>query len=127
MKFTAFKEFRGIVRKVIDDPEAILQQAVDYLSIDMTKTLRELQLGLVRLNFDDNFESFTETVTIAASSELAIQNKLKDGIIPSKRIIVRGGTGAENIVDGDTEWSSRFVYLKNQSLSPVTVTVIFLR
>ena len=88
--------------------------------------IRELGVGLTRLSFDDNFESFEVDVTIEATSELEIRNQLRDAI-PSKRVVIAGGTGAGDIVDGDTEWTTNFVYLKNTSASPVTATVLFFK
>lgn len=119
MKFSSFKEFRGAFKETIED-------VAKYLSIDITKTLRELSNGLTKLNFADNFESFEVSVTINNGTELAIRNELRTGKIPTKRIIVRGGDGVQNIVDGDIEWTKNYVYLKNTGASPVSLTVIFL-
>ena len=118
MKFTAFKEFR-LSRTV----EAV----ADYLTADLVKFLREMQLGLTRLSFTDNFEAFSVEVTIPATTEVLIRNQLKSGQTPTQRIIVRGGVGSEQIVDGDTKWTTDFVSLQNLSGSEVTATVIFLR
>jgi hypothetical protein len=118
MKFSSFKEFRGAFKNSIED-------VAKYLSVDITKILRELSNGLSNITFSDNFESFEVIVTIAASSELAIRNELR-GKTPSKRIIVRGSDGVQNIVDGDTQWTESYVYMKNTGLSPVSVTLVFL-
>lgn len=116
MKFGSFKEFRGGLESVISE----------YLRVDMTRILRELAVGLTKLSFEDNFESFITEVTIPATSEIEIRNQLR-GITPTKRIILRGGSGAQNVVDGSTDWSNDFVYLQNLGGSSVTVTVMFLR
>lgn len=119
MKFTAFKEFRF---------NSSLGAVVDYLTVDLRKFLRELQLGLTRLKLLDNFESFQTTVTLPVSvTDYQIPNELVSGLAPTQRLIVRGGDGSEQVVDGDTPWSNEFVYLKNLGSSAVTVTVIFLR
>lgn len=120
MRFVAFKEFRGLINTGIED-------IVEYLRTDMKKVLRELQLGLTKLSLLDNFEGFSAEVTIAAGAELAIQNQFRNGKIPSQRIIVKGGSGSQNIVDGDTAWSVDFVYLKNTGASSASATVIFLK
>lgn len=120
MKFIAFKEFRETIDVTKD-------RIAEYLRIDLKKILRDLQTGLTKLSFEDNFVSFKKEVTIAASSELAIRNEFRDGTVPSQRIIIKGSTGAGSIVDGDTQWDQNFVYLKNTSGSTVTATVIFLK
>lgn len=120
MKFTAFKEF-----KIKSDTS--LKDIVAYFGSDYRVLLRDLQLGLTKLSFGDNFESFEVEVSIPATTELAIQNRLTSGLIPTKRVIVRGGDGTQNIVDGDTPWSSNFVYLKNVGATDVSFTVVFFR
>ena len=122
MRFTQFKEF-----KEADPNTGTLETVISYLFADMPKTLRELSYGLTKLTFADNFESFKVSVTIPATSELAIRNQLRSGQIPTERIIVRGKSGAENVVDGDTDWTKQFVYLKNVGASAATVTVLFIR
>lgn len=117
MKFGAFKEFRNILNNI--------DEVINYLRVDLTKTLRELGLGLNRLKFTENFESFKVTVTIPATSELAIQNKLRSRDVPSERIVVR--SDSHEVVDGDTEWNQNFVYLKNTGSAAATLTVIFLK
>lgn len=118
MNFRAFREFRNSFNNTIKD-------VASYLSVDLPKTLRELDLGLRKLEFLDNFETFETTVTIPASTESAIPNELTP-IIPTKWIQV-SGDGYE-IVNGDTAWSQNFVYLKNLNGSTArTVTVIFFK
>jgi len=115
MKFTAFKEL-----KIAGGLNVV--QLARYVTVELKSFLRDLQVGLTRLSFTDNFETFEATVTIAALSEVSIVNELQD--IPSYRLFVRGGGGVE---DGDTEWDTDFVHLKNTSASSVTVTAIFFR
>lgn len=117
MKFPRLREYRGL-----DTEELFLK----YLRTDLLKTLRELTTGLSRLTLLENFESFLASdVEIGAGVEVKIRHTI--GVTPSQRIIVRGGTGAQNIVDGDTNWDSNYVYLKNTGASSVTVSVVFLR
>lgn len=97
--------------------------AIDkYLGVDLVYTLRDLFTGLNKLSFNDNFQSFQVSVTVTASSELAIRNEL--GVIPTGKIVVRDG-GSSDIVDGDTAWTADWVYVKNLSGTDKTVTVIF--
>lgn len=120
MKFSSFKEFRAAVSNDIES-------VVKYLSVDLTKTLRELALGLTRLTFLDNFNAFSATVSIPTMTEVAIRNGLQGGAIPSYRLIVRGGEDSQNIVDGDTPWTQDYVYLKNLGAGTATATVIFIK
>jgi hypothetical protein len=116
MKFSKFREFRLQL--------ATLENVIKYLAVDLVFSLRELYTGLSRLNFVENFESFKVTVTVPASSELAIRNQLPE--TPTGKIILRDG-GSNSVVDGSTAWNSNFVYLQNLSGSPVTVTAVFFK
>lgn len=127
MKFPGFKEFRGNLKVSYASMAEILDDTVNYLSVDLTRILRELVNGLTKLNFSDNFQSFLVTVEIPATTEIAIPNDLRDGSIPSHKLILRGKSGAQDVVDGDAEWTQEFVYLKNTGASAVTVTVLFLK
>jgi len=118
MKFGAFKEFRK---------EAQGENGVEgYLDADLTKIIRELSIGLTRLSLQDNFDSFTVTVTIPATTELAIRNQLV-GRLPAYKLILRGGDNTHLVVDGETAWNLNYVYLKNNHVDPLTVTVVFFR
>ena len=112
MTFIAFKEFRGSIKDV-----------VLYLTTELKKILRDLQLGLTRLTLEDNFESFKVNVSIPATSEVAIRNRLD--VIPSERIILR--SDSSTVVDGDTTWNENYVFLKNTGASAANVTVIFMK
>lgn len=118
MKFISFKEFKPVSNSV--------NYIFNYLSEDLRKMIAELNLGLNKLSLVDNFESFIETVTIAAGAEISIRNKLQ-GATPTKKIVLRGKDGAQNIVDGDTDWDINYVYLKNVGGSAATATVLFMR
>ena len=130
MKFSSFKEFRGQLSALSAQTESAdgkLKRISEYLRVDITKVLRELAVGLTRLSLLDNFDSFSVQVTIPATTEVEIRNELVSKEVPTQRLIVRGGSGAENIVDGDTQWTKDFVYLQNTGGSDVTVTVMFLK
>ena len=123
MKFTSFKEFRTRIGDIND--------IVEFLKVDLTTTLRDLAVGLNKLTFVDNFDSFKTTVTIPATKEVQIRNEIRnattgENVIPTQRIIVRSNVA--EIVDGDTEWSREQLYLKNtNATTDATVTVVFLR
>jgi hypothetical protein len=119
MNFAAFKEFkRGIV--------ANLEDVTSYLATELSASLRELRTGLLKLRFEENFESFQAEVTIPTSSEVAISHN--KGFVPSKYIIVSSDEGGLSVCKGDTEWTRNNVYLKNTSATlTASVTVLFLR
>src|SRR3970040_1418176 len=97
MKFSVFKEFRKNISNVN------IETLVEYLSIDMAGILRELQVGLTRLGLSENMDGFIiENLSIPANTEVEIRNKMRTGIIPSYRIILRGKDGSQNVTDGDT-------------------------
>lgn len=126
MKFTAFKEFKREYQS--GGERSLTDRIISYLTVDMATTLRELQHGLTRLRFADNFDSFIVDVTVpTGGTDFAIRNRLRSGQIPTHRIILRGGSGSESVVDGDTDWTKDFVYLKNTGGSDVAVTVGFFR
>lgn len=86
--------------------------------------IKELALGLRRLDFINNFESFEVSVEISATSEAQVRNQLK--FIPSRYIIV-SQTGNGLVTKSTTEWDLNYLYLYNHGASTVNVTVIFLR
>ena len=106
-------------------PYAEPTEVEDYLSNTLRLGLLDLVTGLQSLDFLDNFEAFTYEGTITAGQEVEIRNQLP-GVTPSSRIILRH-SGDPAIVDGDTEWSTDFVYLKNAGSVSATVKVLFLR
>lgn len=114
-----FREFRPRIK------DNLLKEIAQYLTVDMIHNFKILTLGLTKLSFADNFDSFEVEVTIAAGQELAIRNELGEAV--TKRMIVRGGADAQNIVDGTTEWTSDFVYLTNVGTITTTATVVFLK
>ena len=76
----------------------------------LEKLITMLEIGLSRLSLTDNFESFEiQDIEITSGSEVTIGNKLTK--MPSKYIIT-GQTGHGVISKGDTQWSSKYLYLK---------------
>jgi len=116
MNFINFQEFKNLKGEVRD--------VLKYLSEELAASLRNLKTGLTKLTLSENFESFETSVTIASGATVSIRNQLRDGAIPTKRIIVRI-SGTTLIVDGT--WDSGFVRLTNQGGVSASLTVIFLR
>jgi len=120
MKFTDFRTFSERYSKT-------LESVLAYLSNEMSANFRDLILGLKRLDFKNNFNSFKVSVEIPAGEEIAIPNQIKNGI-PDQRLIIRGNEASLSVCDGDAEWTQSFVFLKNtHATDTALLTVIFLR
>jgi hypothetical protein len=103
---------------------------IKYLETDLWTWFRDLSVGLLKINFAENFESFrVENLNIKNGQEVAIPNQLKtkaNNSIPTSRIIVRQkGNGL--VTDGPTAWTSNLVYLINNGPDDVTISVIFFK
>lgn len=92
---------------------------------DITALIRSLSTGLRKLTLDENMDSFIEEdVEIKANTEVSIGNKLTS--IP-KHYIITSQQGDALITKGDTEWTGRTLYLKNNSSSnDATITIVFI-
>jgi len=92
---------------------------------DINNLIRELSTGLRKLTLDENMDAFIiEDLKIAANSEVSVGNKLT--YIP-KHYIITSQKGNAFITKGDTEWTKRTLYLKNNDLTnDATVTVVFI-
>ena len=74
-----------------------------------------------------DFRTFqVEDLALPAGTEVEIPNRLDNGEIPRRRLVVRQAGGGA-IIDGDTDWGSKFVYMKNTGASSATATIIFFR
>ena len=118
MKFAGFREYRP--------SNQTIEEIIKYLSVDLVRSQRELTVGLTKLDLEENFNSFlVNGIVVPAASELAIRNQLN--VIPTQRIIVKGGTDSNNVVDGDTPWDINFLYLKNVGATDATINVLFIK
>lgn len=103
---------------------------VKYITVDLWSWLKDLSIGLLKLDFIQNFQSFrVDNLTIPAGMEVAIPNKFRTaypGVIPSSRIIVRQ-QGDANIIDGVAVWTQNQVYLRNPSANDAVISVIFFK
>jgi hypothetical protein len=104
---------------------------IKYIEIDLWSWLKDLTTGILKLNFKENFQSFTvENVEIPANTQVTIYNQFKTaykGVIPSGRIITRQ-QGDAIITDGDLKWTESHVYLKNESLvNDAKISIIFFK
>ena len=99
-----------------------ISEVIYYLRNEISALVRDLNVGLTKLNFTDNFDSFKWSGTIGASETSYIKNLLTTS--PEGRIIVR--SNSHEIVDGD-RWDASTVSLKNDGTTSASVTVIFYR
>ncbi len=91
---------------------------------DFNSMVRQLAVGLSRLTFTDNFDSFEFSDTLASGAELTRRNPLTR--IPKGYIIIKQkGNGL--ITAGETAWTQDSVTLKNHGPDSVEFTAVFLR
>jgi len=103
---------------------------VKYVEIDLWSWLKELSVGILKINFKENFQSFlVQDLTMPPGVEVAISNQFRtsyEGTIPSGRIITRQ-RGDANIIDGPTKWDESLVYLYNPSANEAVISVLFFK
>ena len=100
-----------------------VEEVIQYLTVNLAISLRELQAGLLRLTFDENFDSQTLEITLPAGATVPYPHAL--GVIPSQRLIVKAS--GSTIDDSDTPWTDTVVYFRNTGASTVTAKIILLR
>jgi len=84
----------------------------------------DLNAGLGRLAFKDNFQVHEALVTIASGADAAVPHSL--GVIPKYRLIVRQqGNGL--VIDSATDWTENNIYLRNEGPSTVSLTVLIFK
>jgi hypothetical protein len=100
-----------------------VEEVVLYLTTALSISLKELQAGLLRLTFEENFQAQTITVSIPAGQTVGYPHSL--GVIPSKRLIVRAS--GSTIDDSDTPWTQDAVYFRNTGASTISATIVLMR
>jgi len=91
---------------------------------ELNAGFRDLFIGLRRLSFEDNFESFEYTGSIAATTEISVPNKFS--FIPS-RYLVGDTTGGAVVGRGPTAWTSSQLFIKNYSATATVARIVFMR
>ncbi len=104
MRFTSFREI-------------FTKEAFTEMSTTLNVLLRRLSTN----NFSGEV---IEDIAIPTGIELAIPHNLK--VVPKYRIILKN-TGEFDIGDGDTPWTDRVIYLKNNGAADATVSILILR
>lgn len=92
---------------------------------DVGRLVKELAIGIVDLNFADNFVSFEKELVISATSEARIRNELQS--IPKKYIITSQMGNGLVTKSSTTSWDSDYLYLYNNGSNEVTITVVFIK
>lgn len=94
----------------------------------LNAALAQLEAGLDKLNFKENFQGFEYSGTIAAGQEVVIPNRMPRGLIPTGFIITMA-RGVNTVVKGDSvEWTEQRVSLSNfHATDDAIVTVFFYR
>jgi hypothetical protein len=100
-----------------------VEEVVSYLITGLSVSLKELQAGLLRLTFEENFQAQTITVFLPAGQTVGYPHSL--GVIPSKRLIVRAS--GSTIDDSETPWTESAVYFRNTGGSDLTATIVLMR
>tara|TARA_B100000902_G_scaffold399965_1_gene474068 strand:- start:4565 stop:4879 length:315 start_codon:yes stop_codon:yes gene_type:complete len=98
------------------------------ISQNLKDLITKLNMGLGKITFEDNMESFkVENIEIRSGKTVTIRNELT--FIPTKYIIVSQeghGVVTRSKLDG-VDWNINNVFLINHGPNDVTVTVIFMR
>jgi hypothetical protein len=84
----------------------------------------KLNTGLNQLSFEENMKSQAVEVEFIGNKEVEIPHSLK--VTPLYRIILRQRDNI-NILDGDTQWTDKAIYLKTSSASgtyKVTILIV---
>lgn len=100
-----------------------IEEVITYLTVGLAISLKELQAGLLKLKFEDNFESQTIEITLPAGQTLGFPHNL--GVIPSKRLIVK--SDGYTLDDSATPWTDSIVYFRNSGGTTLTATIILMR
>lgn len=91
---------------------------------DIVNLTRQLAVGLKNLTFEDNMASYSEEITIPATTEYRVRHNLK---ITPTGYIIKEQSGNGLITKGTTEADSNYYYLYNNGAESVTLTVIILK
>ena len=110
--------------KFKDIRQYVTGEMAGWVRSELNYVLGDLSIGLRRLSFEDNFESFEYRGTISATTEVVVGNKLN--FIPS-RYIVLDSTGGAVVGRGPTVWDKDKLYIKNYSATATTVKIVFMR
>jgi len=90
----------------------------------------ELETGLRRLDFINNFNTFMVEVTVVDQTETAGDYKIRnqfDPHIPTGMLIIKQ-TGNALVTAGDTAWTKDYLYIKNHSTTiDAVIKIVFFK
>ena len=114
MKFRGHRIFKG----------KDLAGIANYIQGDLSSLFKDLFVGLTKLNFSDNFDSFETTVKLEVGTEVKISNTLGKAT-PSKFIVTRNEK--TSIITQGTAWNSQSVSVINKGPVDTKATIVFMR
>ncbi len=94
-----------------------------YLSVELNKFLNDVAVTLGHLTFKENFDSFSQSFTLASSATISIPNQL---LTTNIDWIVTRISGDNRLVE-DVGWTAKELFLKNVGAVSITATVFFFR
>lgn len=116
MKVTGLPKYNG---------QKDLDSIVRYLTVDLAKSLKDLETILKHLDFASNFKFFSKNVTILPGAEKEIDNELSK--VPSFMIVANVSNSDAVVSKGPTSWTDSKLYVKNQGAASVTCDVLFFK
>lgn len=105
-----------------------LQQAVQFLRIDLAKIFSDMVEGFKHLRLEENFDSFVTSVRLEGAGnadnldEIAVPNQLRTRAL---KWFATNVTGDNRIVEYDR--TETHIFLKNLASAQVTATIVFMR
>ena len=92
---------------------------------DLTRITTELRRAFYKMNFADNFQTFTWTGDIAAAAEQWIPNAFaSQGFLPTGYIVLDGIGSIDISRSATTPWTIQTIYMKNNTANNATKLVI---
>lgn len=104
-----------LLNKILDEGKIVfkINEIVDYLNLMMNK-----------MTIDDNFNGVVKTLVIPNGEEVEVSHSLK--MVPKYWLTLRH-VGNGLITEGDTPWTDKVIYLKNNGASDVTIIILIMR
>lgn len=91
---------------------------------DILQLIKELENGLRKLTFAENFQATVMDVTFLPGEEKQLPHNLQ--LIPSSYIILRQDAPGQ-IIDGTIDWDDESIYLLNTSQNTINTKISIMR
>lgn len=96
-----------------------------FIERNFVELVDYINMSLNKLTLNDNFSGTIRDVIIPSGETAQVGHSL--GVTPKYRIILRQ-VGDALITDGDANtWTDKFIYLRNNGLNDVNLTVLIMR